>query len=167
MVLGTAMRFELKLEGRVRDLRPYFWEELYRMGYEALWNAYRHVRASQITVSVSYGDRELLILIGDDGRWIAPGILQSAVAGGHFGIAGMRERAHAARMRDCTSSPVKARGPGSRSGSTSCCPMPLQRSPKWGITDEPACRNLFLVSCWREIGCLRGGEWRKARIFGR
>lgn len=40
-----------------------------------------------------YGDRELPVLIGDDGCGIAPGILQSALTGGHFGVAGMRERA--------------------------------------------------------------------------
>jgi signal transduction histidine kinase len=99
MAQGTAMRFELKLEGPVRELRPYIWEELYRIAYEALWNAYRHACASLITVSVSYGDRELHILIGDDGRGIEPGMLQSAVAGGHFGLAGMRERARGMKAR--------------------------------------------------------------------
>jgi len=99
MVRGSALRFELKLEGRVRELRPYIWEELYRVAYEALWNAYRHARASLITVSVNYGDRELHIMIGDDGCGIAPGILQSALAGGHFGLAGMQERARGMAAR--------------------------------------------------------------------
>jgi signal transduction histidine kinase len=96
---GAATRFELKVEGRVRGLRPYIWEELYRIGYEALLNAYRHARASRIMVYVWYGHRELLILIGDDGRGIAPAILQSAAAGGHFGLAGMQERARAVNAR--------------------------------------------------------------------
>jgi len=99
MVQGTEMRFELQLEGRVRVLRPYIWEELYRIGYEALWNAYRHARASLISVAVSYGERELFILISDDGRGITSGTLQSAVAGGHFGLAGMRERARGMKAR--------------------------------------------------------------------
>jgi ligand-binding sensor domain-containing protein/signal transduction histidine kinase len=93
MVQGTATRVELKLEGRVRELRPYVWEELYRIGYEALWNAHRHAHASQVTLLVGYGDWELLIRIGDDGDGIPIGILQPAEAHGHFGLAGMRERA--------------------------------------------------------------------------
>jgi signal transduction histidine kinase len=101
MAQGTEIRVDLKLEGRVRELRPYIWEELYRIGYEALWNAYRHARAREITLFVGYGDRELLIRLSDDGRGIAPGMLQSAEANGHFGLAGMRERASGmdARLR--------------------------------------------------------------------
>ena len=93
MAQGTEIRVDLQLKGRARELRPYIWEELYRIGYEALWNAYRHARASEMTVFVSYGERELLIRIGDDGRGIATGTLQSAEASGHFGLAGMKERA--------------------------------------------------------------------------
>ena len=89
----SALRVELKPEGRVRELRPYIWEELYRIGYEAVWNVYRHAHAGRISLLVDYGEHELLIRIGDDGRGIAPGVPQSAAAGGHFGLAGMRERA--------------------------------------------------------------------------
>ena len=99
LVRGTAMRFEFKLEGRVRELRPYIWEELYRLAYEALWNSYRHAHASLITLAVAYGDRELIILIGDDGCGIARGLLQCAAPGGHFGLAGMRERARGMNAR--------------------------------------------------------------------
>jgi signal transduction histidine kinase len=72
---------------------------LYRIGYEALWNAYRHAHANEITLFVSYGERELFIRIGDDGRGIEPGMLQAAAASGHFGLAGMRERARGMNAR--------------------------------------------------------------------
>jgi signal transduction histidine kinase len=61
--------------------------------YEAVWNAYRHAQATRISLWVGYGERELWVRISDDGRGIAPGVPQSAAAGGHFGLAGMRERA--------------------------------------------------------------------------
>jgi signal transduction histidine kinase len=89
----SVLRVELQLEGRVRELRPHIWEELYRIGYEALWNAYRHARATGISLFIGYGERELLLRVGDDGRGIAPGVSESAEADGHFGLAGMRERA--------------------------------------------------------------------------
>jgi signal transduction histidine kinase len=98
MVQGTGIQLDLKIEGRLRPLRPYIWEELYRIGHEVLWNACRHARASQITVGVSYGDRELAVVIGDDGCGIAPGVLQSAQHG-HFGLAGISERARGMKAR--------------------------------------------------------------------
>jgi ligand-binding sensor domain-containing protein/signal transduction histidine kinase len=110
MVQGSATRLELELDGRVRELRPYVWEELYRIGYEALWNAYRHAHANQITVSVSYGDRELLVRIGDNGAGIAPEKLHPAGASGHFGLAGMRERARDIEARLCIESGEGGRG---------------------------------------------------------
>jgi signal transduction histidine kinase len=97
MVQGTVIQLELKVEGRLRPLRPYIWEELYRIGHEALWNACRHARAGQISVCVSYGDRELALVIGDDGCGIAPGML--AAQDGHFGLAGIRERARGMKAR--------------------------------------------------------------------
>lgn len=93
MIRGTAIRFELAVQGPVRELRPYVREELYRIGYEALCDACRHSGASWVTVSLQYGDLDLLLLICDDGRGIEPETLQPLATGGHSGLVRMRERA--------------------------------------------------------------------------
>ncbi|MBN2086158.1 MAG: sensor histidine kinase [Anaerolineales bacterium] len=67
---------------------------VFRIAQEALRNAVRHADASEIEVRLTeYPDR-LRMTVTDDGRGI-PGGTDSArfVAQGHFGLAGMRERA--------------------------------------------------------------------------
>jgi signal transduction histidine kinase len=78
--------------GEPRPLRPDTWEEVYRIGREALVNALRHARARQVEVELEYGRRGVRILVRDDGVGIDPAVLRSGRAG-HFGLAGMRERA--------------------------------------------------------------------------
>src|SRR5262249_41266780 len=60
---------------------------------EALRNAYRHARASQIEAEVTYGVREFRIRIRDDGKGIDPQYL-NAGRERHWGLTNMRERAH-------------------------------------------------------------------------
>jgi signal transduction histidine kinase len=67
---------------------------IFRITQEALNNAIQHADASEIAVRLTaYPDR-LRLTVTDDGRGI-PGSVQSAlfVAEGHYGLAGMRERA--------------------------------------------------------------------------
>ncbi len=67
---------------------------IYRIAQEALHNAIQHADASEIAVRLTeYPDR-LRMTVTDDGRGIAGGSdLRRFVAEGHFGLAGMRERA--------------------------------------------------------------------------
>jgi len=55
-------------------------------------NAFRHSGAKNIEVLVEYADRELRIVVHDDGVGIDPKVLHSGREG-HWGLAGMRERA--------------------------------------------------------------------------
>jgi signal transduction histidine kinase len=66
----------------------------YRIVQESLTNALRHAGASAATVTLSYGDPDLRLEIIDDGRGVNADPTSS---GGGHGIAGMRERATAAR----------------------------------------------------------------------
>lgn len=67
---------------------------LFRVTQEALNNAIQHADASEIAVRLTQYPNLLRLTITDDGRGIA-GSADSArfVATGHFGLAGMRERA--------------------------------------------------------------------------
>jgi signal transduction histidine kinase len=67
---------------------------VFRITQEALHNAIQHADASEIAVRLTeYPDR-LRLTVTDDGRGISGGVeLARFVAQGHYGLAGMRERA--------------------------------------------------------------------------
>jgi hypothetical protein len=85
-------RFRVVVEGRPRPLHPLIRDEVYRIGHEALVNAFRHSHADSIEVEVEYLDKRLRLLVSDDGDGIDPETLRSGREG-HWGLSGMRERA--------------------------------------------------------------------------
>lgn len=84
--------FRVIVEGHPRPLRPIIRDEVYRIGREALVNAFRHSRAKSIEIEVEYLSNNLRILVRDDGCGIDPQVLRSG-RDGHWGLSGMRERA--------------------------------------------------------------------------
>jgi signal transduction histidine kinase/ligand-binding sensor domain-containing protein len=66
-------------------------EQLLRIGQEALANAVRHGHASQIGVTVDYGDDALEVRIDDDGVGFAAS--GAGASEGHWGLLNMQERA--------------------------------------------------------------------------
>ena len=84
--------FRVVVEGPVLNLHPIVRDELYRIAREALRNAFAHAGAKHIEAEVTYGDRNLRLRIRDDGEGIPAKILNAGKSG-HFGLAGMRERA--------------------------------------------------------------------------
>ncbi len=89
----TPTEFSLRVEGQPRRLQPHVFEELLKIGSEALRNAFRHSAARRIDVLLSYGESEFALRIQDDGRGIAPELMREGGREGHWGLAGMRERA--------------------------------------------------------------------------
>jgi len=89
---AKQMKFRVVVEGQQRPLHPLLRDEVYRIGREALINAFRHARANQIEVTLTYTSNKLRLLVRDDGCGIDPDILRSG-RDGHFGLSGMRERA--------------------------------------------------------------------------
>ncbi|HEX6623696.1 MAG TPA: ATP-binding protein, partial [Pyrinomonadaceae bacterium] len=67
-------------------------DEVYRIGREALVNAFRHAEAGGVEVEVEYAPKHLRVLVRDDGRGIDAEVLRSG-RDGHWGLSGMRERA--------------------------------------------------------------------------
>ncbi len=84
--------FRVVVEGAPQPLRPVLRDEVYRIGREALVNAFRHSHAKNIEIEVDYGVKQLRILVRDNGRGIDAEVLKSGRAG-HWGLQGMRERA--------------------------------------------------------------------------
>ncbi len=98
----SRMRQEFALDDRivyrvivhsiVRPLRPLIRDEVYRIGREALVNAFVHARAGTIEVDLDYASRHLTVAVRDDGVGIDPQVLQAG-KDGHLGLPGMRSRA--------------------------------------------------------------------------
>jgi signal transduction histidine kinase len=89
---GARSAFRVVVEGRPRPMHPIIRDEVYRIGREAVVNAFRHSDAQNIEVGVEYAGRHLCVTVSDDGRGIDPQVLQSG-RDGHWGLSGMRERA--------------------------------------------------------------------------
>jgi signal transduction histidine kinase len=67
-------------------------DEAYRIGREALSNAFRHSHAKKIAMNIHYTSGHLKILVRDDGCGIDSHVLVTG-RDGHWGLSGMRERA--------------------------------------------------------------------------
>lgn len=89
---GRDLQFRVLAEGQRRPLHPLIRDEFYRIGREALTNAFRHADANHIDLELKYGPKRFRLLVRDDGCGIEPGILQKGRSG-HWGLSGMRERA--------------------------------------------------------------------------
>ncbi|HSD46755.1 MAG TPA: triple tyrosine motif-containing protein, partial [Pyrinomonadaceae bacterium] len=90
--------FRVIVEGTPRALHPIVRDEVYRISREAVVNAFRHARAKNITVEISYLENQLRLLINDDGCGIDSEVLESG-RDGHWGLSGMRERAERIKAR--------------------------------------------------------------------
>ncbi|HET6889586.1 MAG TPA: sensor histidine kinase, partial [Pyrinomonadaceae bacterium] len=84
--------YSVIVDGTPQQLHPIIRDEAYRIGREALVNAFRHSQGSKIEVELEYVAKHLRILIRDNGAGIDPNVLQSG-RDGHWGLTGMRERA--------------------------------------------------------------------------
>lgn len=85
--------FKVVVEGRLPELDPLLRDELFRIGREALANAFRHARARHIEVELACDRKRLRLRIRDDGRGIDEDVLRAGGRPGHWGLSGMRERA--------------------------------------------------------------------------
>jgi PAS domain S-box-containing protein len=80
-------------EGDPQVLQPMVRYETCRIAAEALRNAFRHAQARRIDIAIIYRDADLQVRVCDDGRGIDAALLADGGRAGHWGLAGMRERA--------------------------------------------------------------------------
>lgn len=95
--MGREFAIDEKIQYRViaqnaaRPLRPQIRDDVYRIGREAIVNAFMHGKASSVEVAIEYASRYFRMLVSDDGCGIDPHVLDGGREG-HWGLAGMRER---------------------------------------------------------------------------
>jgi signal transduction histidine kinase len=88
LTTGTDVRVDVL--GEPRGLPPHVENNLFRIGQEALTNAFKHAQAGAIRVELRFDHDTVRLAVNDDGR----GFDTQAVlaAEGHFGLVGIRER---------------------------------------------------------------------------
>jgi len=84
--------FRVRVAGRQQPLTPLIGVETYRIGREALLNAFCHSGAKRVECELEYADQDLQMRVRDNGTGIDPQVLHNGREG-HWGLAGMRERA--------------------------------------------------------------------------
>ena len=97
-VAGSAIDIHV----RICDLRQRLPEDIeqnvLRIAQEAVSNVVKHAGASTVRIELWREERSVRLRVEDDGRGFEPPVTLS-VAGGHFGILGMRERAEKLRAQ--------------------------------------------------------------------
>ena len=92
LAVAPQVDFRVFVTGHEEPLIPAIQHEIYRIGREALANALSHSRATRIELELDYSDSDFRMRISDNGCGIDPQVLRSG-RDGHWGLAGMRERA--------------------------------------------------------------------------
>jgi signal transduction histidine kinase len=93
---ANCPEFQVRVEGKSRELPPLIRDEVYRIAAEALRNAFRHAQAKRIEVEIRYGQRHFRLSVLDNGKGIGQTVLNAGGRAGHHGLPGISERAELA-----------------------------------------------------------------------
>jgi signal transduction histidine kinase len=89
--MQSRMEVSFSVTGHSKEIHPVVRDEIYRIGYEAIRNAYMHSNGTRLEVSLRYG-KDLAVCVSDNGAGIDATVIDRG-KNGHFGLQGMRERA--------------------------------------------------------------------------
>jgi signal transduction histidine kinase/sugar lactone lactonase YvrE len=90
---GATPAFRVTVEGARQPLSPLLQDEVYRIARELLLNAFHHAHATRIEAELVYDSQFFRLRIRDDGKGIDRNVLERGGRKGHWGLAGVRERA--------------------------------------------------------------------------
>ncbi|GGA02507.1 histidine kinase [Dyella caseinilytica] len=86
-------RLSILVDGEPRPLCTMHCEEMIAIVRESVINAFKHAQAEWVVVSVNYTDDTLTVDVTDNGIGVTEQKIHDKQKEGHWGIAGMRERA--------------------------------------------------------------------------
>ena len=93
MTADHDVEFRVLVEGREEGLDADVSDEIFRIGREALVNAFQHAHAKSIEIEIAFETETLRVRVRDDGVGIDAGVLEAGHRPDHWGLPGMRERA--------------------------------------------------------------------------
>jgi signal transduction histidine kinase len=88
---STGIQLDISVEGAVRKLEPVVEGNLLRICEEAVANAVKHARPTQVEVSLTFKPEEVQLHVRDDGCGFDPKNVACS-DDGHFGLVGIQER---------------------------------------------------------------------------
>jgi signal transduction histidine kinase len=88
---GTGTETSVEVSGRSRRFAPIVENNVLRAGQEAIFNATKYAKAKKIMVRLEFGEKQLRLLVRDDGSGFDTANPPSGSGG--FGLMAMRERA--------------------------------------------------------------------------
>jgi signal transduction histidine kinase len=80
--------FQVRVEGKTRDLHPIVRDEVNRIAGEAVRNAFQHAQAGRIEVEIRYDERQFRLRVKDDGSGMDPKVVEGGRTRGTFRLAG-------------------------------------------------------------------------------
>lgn len=89
---AARVRTDIRITGKVVPIEPVVFNGLVDVANECLFNIVRHSQANHVQVDIRYTPSHLELEIADNGMGFDPDSVSDAVAAGHFGLVGMRER---------------------------------------------------------------------------
>jgi len=92
MASSAHLQIDVQTSGQPRKLAALVENNLLRIAQEALANALKHARASQIAVKLNYEPDRVRLRVCDDGVGFDTAC-HATIDGGHFGLVDMSERA--------------------------------------------------------------------------
>jgi signal transduction histidine kinase len=90
---GDAASFRVVVEGAPKTLSAAIRDQIFRIVREGLRNSFAHAQATRIEAEIAYSEKLFRVRIRDDGKGIDSEVLNQGERAGHWGLAGMRERA--------------------------------------------------------------------------
>ncbi len=92
---GVAVKLDLPLDAALRSLPEEVAVNLYRVVQEALSNVAHHAQAQRVDLCLTWdaSSGRLDLAVQDDGCGFTPAAIEELAGQGHFGLAGIRERA--------------------------------------------------------------------------
>jgi signal transduction histidine kinase/ligand-binding sensor domain-containing protein len=91
--IRSTTHFSVRVEGESHPLRPEVCDEIIAIVRESAINAFKHADAEWVLVSVYYAPDAFIADVTDNGLGITEQKIQEQQKDGHWGVAGMRERA--------------------------------------------------------------------------
>jgi signal transduction histidine kinase/ligand-binding sensor domain-containing protein len=96
---GRGTSYRSNVQGTSRQLSALTREELFRIGSEALINAFTHASAKLVELELVYEHSDVLLRVRDDGSGFDVDSWKEGAPNGHFGLLGIQERARRIKSR--------------------------------------------------------------------
>jgi signal transduction histidine kinase len=87
------IEYRVQIDGQPHRLDPLVSSALGKIAREAIYNAFRHSKASAIEVELVYGKGDMQLRVRDNGKGFEPTSLQADSGHLHLGLQNMRKRA--------------------------------------------------------------------------